>query len=122
MAIYVRSTMSSIGISRKKTQKKKAGCLLFSTEDGAFSKILTANCENSAISYDGVKRMLIEKYSGEEYERHLEIKFRNLKHRAHKTIPKLFMNLALQFVIIMAWPNQPDRYESYTFILRGLYS
>ena len=94
----------------------------FSTEDGAFSTILTSNCENNAISYHRVKRMLIEKYSGEEYERHLEIKFRNLKHRAHKTIPKLFMNLALQFVIIMAWPNQPDRYESYTFILRGLYS
>lgn len=67
----------------------------FSTEDGAFLTILTSNCENNAISYHRVKRMLIEKYSGEEYERHLETKFRNLKDRAHKRIPKPFINLDL---------------------------
>ena len=59
-------------------KRKLRDTLIFTIENGDFSTTLTANRENNVISYDRVKRMLIEKYSGKEYKRHLETKFRNL--------------------------------------------
>ena len=55
--------------------------------------ILAALNENNAISYETVKRRLTEKYSGEEYKRHLESKRRNLKFRAITKIPEFLHDL-----------------------------
>ena len=67
--------------------------LLVTTADDAFATILADLNENNAISYEAVKTRLTEKYSGEEYKRHLENKLRNLKFRAGTKIPEFLHEL-----------------------------
>ena len=69
----------ALEIFEEHNKRKWRDILLVTTSEDAFATILAALNENNAISYEAVKRRLTEKYSGEEYKRHLESKFGNLE-------------------------------------------
>ena len=69
----------ALEISEQHNKRKWRDILLVFTSNDAFATILAALNENNAMSYEAVKRRLTDKYSGEEYKRHLESKLRNLK-------------------------------------------
>ena len=69
----------ALEISEEHNKRKWRDILLVTTSEDAFATILAALNENNAISYEAVERRVTEKYSGEEYKRHLESKLTNLK-------------------------------------------
>ena len=80
-------------ISEEHNKRKWQDTLLVTTSEDAFATVLAALNENNTISYEAVKRMLTEKYSGEEYKCHLESKLRNLKFRAGTKMPEFLHEL-----------------------------
>ena len=83
----------ALEISEEPNKRTWWDVLLVTTADDAFATILADLNENNAISYEAVKTRLTEKYSGEEYKRHLENKLRNLKFRAGTKIPEFLHEL-----------------------------
>ena len=65
---------------------KKRDTLLCLLESSAFVNATSAIAANNALTYDGLKDFLREKYCGQDYKRSLEQKFRNLRFKPGSAI------------------------------------
>ena len=75
------------GLGIKDENKSWRNLLLCYMDENAFTVASNAITADSSLSYDGLKKVLKERFSGQDYQRALESKLRSLKFRKGMKIP-----------------------------------